>query len=344
MILLLMFITFLITLVFILFFIKNAEKFGFVDIPNERSMHTKPIPRGAGIAFVLSSLLVSLILILLGYNNLNRYYLVYIAIALIFSGGVLDDKKGISPKAKFLFIFLGTLILYSGGIYIRTLGTYLGHELLLPAFLTFPFTFFAIAGFTNALNLLDGLDGLAGTVSIVILGAFMWIGYLHHDELMVMLSTIFIASLMAFLLFNWNPARVFMGDSGSLTLGFVISILAIRATNYISPTAVLFILAIPVLDTFVVMTRRIQRGRSPFSADKNHMHHILFKRYEDVKYTVIVIVYIQIAFTMIGYQLRNADDFLSLVLFGILFFIFLALLDQRKKHRKKRMESLKIGK
>ena len=126
-----------------------------------------------------------------------------------------------------------------------------------------------------------------------------------------------------------------MGDSGSLTLGFVISILAVKATQYIAPTAVLFMLAIPVLDTFVVMTRRIQRGRSPFSADKNHMHHVLYNRYEDVKFTVIIIVYIQIAFTMIGYQLRDADDFLSVILFGILFFIFLNLLDQRKKRRKK---------
>ncbi len=211
----------------------------------------------------------------------------------------------------------------------------MGHEITLPIYLAIPFTIFAITGFTNALNLLDGLDGLAGLVSMIMLGAFLWIGYIHGDELMVMLSSVFIAGVGAFLLFNWNPARVFMGDSGSLTLGFVLSILAIQATQYISPTAVLFILAIPILDTFVVMTRRIQRGRSPFSPDKIHMHHILYKRYEDVKYTVILIVYIQIAFTMIGYQLRKADDFLSLVLFGILFFIFLSLLDQRKKHRKK---------
>ncbi len=335
MILMLTIITFVITFISILLFIRLAPKLGFVDIPNERSMHTKPIPRGAGIAFVASALFVSLILIITDYNQLSRYILVYLAILIVFLGGVLDDRKGVTPKMKFLFIFIATILLYSNGIAIETLGKYLGHELFLPGILVFPFTFIAIAGFTNALNLLDGLDGLAGTVSIVMLGAFMWIGYIHHDNLMVMLSVIFIPALAAFLLFNWHPAKIFMGDSGSLTLGFVISILAVKATHYISPTAVLFMLAIPVLDTFVVMTRRIQRGRSPFSADKNHMHHILFNRYEDVTYTVILIVYIQVAFTMIGYQLRDADDFLSLVLFGILFFIFLNLLDQRKKRRKK---------
>ncbi len=261
--------------------------------------------------------------------------LVYSAILIVFIAGILDDKNGISPKVKFIFIFFASILLYCNDIAIETLGSYLGNEIYLPSLLAFPFTFFAIAGFTNALNLLDGLDGLAGTVSIVMLGAFMWIGYLHHDTLMVTIAAVFIPALAAFLLFNWNPAKIFMGDSGSLTLGFVISILAVKATHYIAPTAVLFMLAIPVLDTFVVMTRRIQRGRSPFSADKNHMHHILYNRYEDVKYTVILIVYIQIAFTMIGYQLRDADDFLSLVLFGILFFIFLNLLDQRKRRRKK---------
>ncbi|WP_456383359.1 MraY family glycosyltransferase [Hydrogenimonas sp.] len=298
-------------------------------------MHTTHIPRGAGIAFVLSALFVLFLLVIFDYEQLSQYLLVYSAILIVFIAGILDDKNGISPKVKFIFIFFASILLYCNDIAIETLGSYLGNEIYLPSLLAFPFTFFAIAGFTNALNLLDGLDGLAGTVSIVMLGAFMWIGYLHHDTLMVTIAAVFIPALAAFLLFNWNPAKIFMGDSGSLTLGFVISILAVKATHYIAPTAVLFMLAIPVLDTFVVMTRRIQRGRSPFSADKNHMHHILYNRYEDVKYTVILIVYIQIAFTMIGYQLRDADDFLSLVLFGILFFIFLNLLDQRKRRRKK---------
>ncbi len=332
--------TFILTVISIVVFIKYAQKFGFIDIPNERSIHKKPVPRGAGMAFVFSVLLVSFILILLDFNHLMRYWYVYLAIVIVFLAGVIDDKRGLSPKMKFVFILLATLILYYNGLSIRSLGLYLDKEILLPWFLVLPFTFFAIAGFTNALNLLDGLDGLAGTVSLIMLGTFMWIGYINHDSLMVMLSTLFIAGLVAFLLFNWNPAKVFMGDSGSLTLGFVISVLAIRSLDYIAPTAALFILAIPVLDTFVVMTRRIQRGRSPFSADKNHMHHIFYKRYEDIKYTVILIVYIQIAFTMIGYQLRDADNFLSLVLFGILFYIFLSLLDQRKRHRKKDKTSI----
>ncbi len=333
MILILMLITFALTFLSIIAFIKLAPKLGFIDMPNERSMHVKPVPRGAGICFVVSALSVSLISILFDLNQLQQYYYVYIAIAIVFLAGYVDDQKGLSPKIKFLFIIAAILLLALNGLYIKSLGVYLGQELTLPIYIAIPFTIFAMAGFTNALNLTDGLDGLAGMISLVMLGAFLWIGYVYKDELMIMLSSIFMAGVAAFLLFNWNPAKVFMGDSGSLTLGFVIAILAVRAMEFIAPTAVLFIVVLPVLDTFIVMTRRIQRGRSPFSADKTHMHHILYKRYEDIKYTVILLIYIQIAFTIIGVQLRNADNFLSLILFGILFFIFLNLFDQRIKRR-----------
>jgi len=337
MIFLLMLITFALTVLCTVTFIRMAPKLGFVDIPNDRSMHHNPVPRGAGICFSMAALLVSLVAILFDINLIARYLPVYLAVALVFLAGFLDDRYEITPKTKFLFIVAAGLIVSYGGVYIASLGHYLGVSIDLPLWIAIPFTVFAITGFTNALNLMDGLDGLAGMISLVMLGAFLWIGYINHDELMIMLSAVFIASVSAFLIFNWHPARVFMGDSGSLTLGFVISVLAIRAMNFIEPTAVLFIVVLPVLDTFIVMTRRIQRGLSPFQADKTHMHHILYNRYEDVPYTTILLVYIQIAFTIIGVQLRHSDNFLSLILFGILFFIFLNLFDQRMKRRKKRV-------
>jgi len=335
MIFLLMLVTFALTVACTAGFIRMAPKLGFVDIPNERSMHHNPVPRGAGICFSMATLLVSLVVIVFNVNLVSRYFLIYIAVALVFLAGFLDDRYEVTPKTKFVFIVLAALLVCYDGVCITSLGHYLGVKIDLPAWVAVPFTVFAITGFTNALNLMDGLDGLAGTISLVMLGAFLWIGYVNHDELMIMLSSLFIASVAAFLIFNWHPARVFMGDSGSLTLGFVISVLAIRAMHFIEPTAVLFIVVLPVLDTFIVMTRRIQRGLSPFQADKTHMHHILYNRYEDVPYTTILLVYIQIAFTIIGVQLRHADNFLSLILFGILFFIFLNLFDQRMKRRKK---------
>ena len=310
--------------------LKYADKLGFVDVPNKRSMHSTVIPRGAGIPFVLS---VYLVLFLLDFDYLKTYYYVYAAIAIVFVAGIWDDHENISPKIKFGFIFFASLLLYVNDMAIYSIGTYFGYEIILPSWFVFPFTFFAIAGYTNALNLMDGLDGLAASVSLVIFLAFFAIGIEHKDELLITLSSFFAVSLLAFLLFNWNPAKIFMGDSGSLALGMVIVILSIHSFQYVTPASILFTAALPLLDTFIVMTRRIQRGQSPFKADKNHMHHFLFNVKGDIRYTVIMLTMMQIVFSIIGYQIGQANNFVSLVLFLLLFYIYLNLFDQRLKRR-----------
>ncbi len=311
---------------------KYADKLGLLDIPNERSMHKNLIPRGAGIAFVSS---VFIVLLILDIEYLKTYYYIYAAIAIVFFVGVWDDVQDVSPKIKFIFIFISTLFLYLNDFAIYSLGTYFGYEVVLPySWLVFLFTFVAVAGYTNALNLMDGLDGLAASISLVMLVTFFAIGWQHHDELIITLSSFFIVALLVFLLFNWHPAKVFMGDSGSLTLGILIVILAIQSVQYITPASVLFIIALPLLDTFIVITRRIQRGQSPFKADKNHMHHFLFNMKGDIRYTVMILVMMQAVFSIIGYQISQANDLLSLILFALLFYIYLNLFDQRLKRRK----------
>ncbi len=321
---------FIITFFGIYFFKKYAAKLGFVDIPNIRSMHDNEKISAAGIVFILSPLLV---LLVFHFEHIMSYYYIYLAIILVLFVGIWDDMKDVSPKIKFFFIFMATLLLYINDFAIYSLGTYLNFELKLPLWLVFPFTFFAMAGYTNALNLMDGLDGLAASLSIVIFSTFFAIGWIHQDELLMILPSFFIITLLTFLIFNWNPASVFMGDSGSLTLGTIIVILTIQSVQYITPVSVLFIIAIPLLDTFIVMTRRIQRHQSPFKADKNHMHHLLFSVKEDVRYTVIMLTMMQIVFSIIGYQIGQADNLLSLILFILLFYIYLNLFDQRLKRR-----------
>ena len=323
---------FLLSLIGMYVLTKFAYQIGLMDIPNERSMHHKAVPRGAGIFFVLA---IFLVLLLFDFEYFKTYYYIYLSIAIVFSVGVWDDLKSISPKTKFIFIFFATLLLYVNDFAIYSLGTYFGYEFVLPSWLVLPFTFFAIAGYTNALNLMDGLDGLAASISMVMFITFFAIGYEHHDTLLTTLSSFFIITLIPFLFFNWNPAKVFMGDSGSLSLGMAIVILTIQAVEYITPASVLFIIAMPLLDTFIVMTRRIQRHISPFKADKNHMHHFLFKVKEDVRYTVIIFTLMQIVFSIIGYQVREENNLLSLMLFLLLFYLFLNLFDQRIKLRKR---------
>jgi len=321
---------FFLSLVSIYILIHYSKRLGLLDIPNERSMHKKVIPRGAGISFLLS---VFLVVLLLDFEHFKTYYYIYFSIVIVFMAGLWDDVKNITPKIKFIFIFFAALVLYLNDFALYSLGTYFGYEVVLPAWMVFPFTFFALAGFTNALNLMDGLDGLASVVSIVMMMAFLAIGFQYNDELLISLSSYFIVTLLAFLLFNWHPAKIFMGDSGSLTLGIVVGILAIQATQYISPVSVLFIVALPLLDTFIVITRRIQRHGSPFVADKNHMHHFLFNVKGDVRYTVIILALMQVVFSIIGYQINPSNEFLSLMLFMILFYLYLNLFDQRLKRR-----------
>ena len=316
--------------------IHYANRLGLIDVPNERSMHKKLIPRGAGIAFVLS---VYLGLFIFDFEHLLKYYYIYLAISLVFIIGTIDDLENISPKIKFIFIFLATIPLYFNDLAIYSLGNYFGYDLTLPYWLVFPFTFFAISGLTNALNLIDGLDSLAALMSMIIFITFLVIGIEHNDELIITLSSLYIVTLLAFLFFNWHPAKIFMGDSGSLTLGIVISILSIEVLKYNTPASVLIILALPILDTFIVMTRRIQRSLSPFTADKNHMHHMVYKVKGDTQFTVKMLIVTQMMFSIIGYQVGKENNLLTLLLFIILFYIFLNLFDQRLKRRKSKEKS-----
>ncbi len=321
---------FFISLGFIAIVKVKAPKWGLIDIPNERSTHSIHIARGAGIGFFLAVLFV-----LPFYDiEVSLYYIyTYIAVLFVFLIGLIDDVNGSSPNIKFLIIILATILLSFNNIIITTLGNYFGFELSLGWF-SLLFTIFAVVGFTNALNLIDGLDGLAASISIVILGTFYVVGYTHSDIFMMLISGAFIFTLLAFLVFNWNPASIFMGDSGSLVLGFVISILAIKSLSYIPTAAILFLAAIPILDTLVVMIRRKRSGRSMVSADKCHIHHIL-KHFlkENTKKTVIILSLVQLLYSAIGLwfcQDINEIYILTFFIFNILF-LYITLKVMMKK-------------
>ncbi len=318
---------FILSILFIWFLIRNAYKLGLVDIPNERSSHKKITPRGAGIGFGLAFFIGNATF---GFHDFLQYWYVYLSMFLVFLIGIVDDRKNISPKAKFYVIFLAATLLYYYGIYIENVGLFFGYEVNLW-YLALPFTMFAIAGFTNALNLIDGIDGLAGSISIVILSSFLLIGIQYENDLMINITSTMIFAIFAFLFFNFPPAKVFMGDSGSLLLGFTVSLVAVLSIQHIHPIAILYLGAVPILDTLIVMVRRLRRGLSPFNPDKTHLHHILLHFFnESVGKTLLFLVLLQVMFTMIGlllesYSTNIGDSFISLVAifaFGIMFIIF----------------------
>jgi len=332
---------FLVSLLLIKLLVVNALKLGLLDVPNARSMHLRHHPRGAGIGFFLA---VALVEPFFHFHLLFDYFPTLAAVFMVFAVGVFDDYRDPPPITKIIVTAVGALLVYFDGIYVGSLGTLFGMELQLGWF-ALPFTLFAIVGFTNALNLIDGLDGLAGSVSIVMLGALFSIGYSNDDALMMTMSGAFIAGLLAFLLYNWNPASIFMGDSGSLTLGFVIGVLVIKAAAYVQPVTVLFLIAIPLMDTIIVMVRRKVHGKSVFAADKTHLHHVLFNIFNgNSKKTVLFLATLQAIYSITALQIvDNADETLSLLLFALnvvaMYFVFSELLRRQNLRESDEEES-----
>lgn len=304
--------------------IRNAEKLGLVDIPNQRSVHKHETPRGAGIGIYLA---VAVVYPFFHFTIFTEYFLCFIAILLVFIIGVLDDHRDAPPKAKFIVIGIATVLLFVDGIQFTTFKEFLGVEVTL-GLLALPFMLFATAGFANAFNLIDGLDGLSGTIGLIIFSFFFYIGHQHEDIFITSISGGYIAALIAFLCFNWNPARIFMGDSGSLAIGFVIALLSIKIAPYIQPVAILYIAALPIFDTLIVMIRRKLAGQGMFSPDKTHIHHLTLKFFQyDVKKSVLFLGSIQLIYAMIGLSIsKHTEQTFTLALFFLnLFVLYLAL-------------------
>lgn len=324
---------FILSLIFIWVIRNYAQKFGLIDIPNDRSIHTSHTPRAAGIAFFMA---VMLVFSFFFFDIFYSYLWTFLAIFFMFLIGLWDDLDGTSPKIKFFIITISTILLSFDSIIIDNLGTFFYVNISL-SWLALPFTIFVVSGFTNALNLIDGLDGLATSISIIILGAFFWIGYSNQDMLIMLLSGSFIASLAAFLFYNWYPASIFMGDSGSLVIGFVISVLGIKALAYIPAVSILYLGAIPIFDTLIVMIRRKRAGRSFFYADSCHMHHLLKKVFkENTQKTVLFLLGIQLFYSVFALQLSKEIDQGFLLMVFILNILVLYILLEKTIAKQKR--------
>jgi len=321
------------TMLFISIIIKFSSKIGMLDIPNDRSSHVAPTPRGAGVAMFFAYMAV---LSLFHINFVVDHFGFFLALVLIFAVGVYDDNRGVSPRLKFIVIIISTLLIFFiNDFQIDTVGTWFGYETKLPWIIALVLTVFAIVGFTNALNLLDGLDGLAGSVSLIIFISFTYIGYVYNDSFITTISLAMIFTLVGFLFFNWNPASIFMGDSGSLVLGFTVATVAIKAIDHISVISIILLTALPIVDTLVVMTRRMQRGLSPFNPDKTHIHHKMLTWRGSVDHSVFILLVIQIFFSFIGVLFREQSDESTFFLVVIMLYLFFNFLDERKLVRDK---------
>lgn len=301
-----------------MFLLKEvAPRVRIIDIPNDRKVHTRPIPRIGGISMALG-IFVSIVCFA-ALTKLVMALLLGGLIILVF--GVADDIYELAPLTKLLGQIIAAMILiFHGGVLIKDLGDLVPGDWLLPGWLAVPFTLVAVVGGINAINLSDGLDGLAGGISML---GFLFIAFLSYQASQKVLALIAISiagAILGFLHYNTYPATIFMGDSGSQLLGFMGIGLAIAVTqshmafNRVLP---LLLLGVPIFDTVTVMMERKARGRPLFVADKNHFHHKLIRFGLFHTEAVATIYLLQFVLIMNAYMFRFSSEWFLLILYTL---------------------------
>ncbi len=263
-----------------------AFKIGAIDVPKDnRRMHSKPIPRIGGLAIYLSFGLTCLFFC--SYNK--ELFILLVGGLLMVTLGVLDDVFRLPAIVKFICQIAIGVATALGGIRIDQIV--IGGNYVSLGYFSIPITVLWIVGLSNAINLIDGLDGLSCGISTISAISILGVILLQGDRTYAVIAVILIGACFGFLPFNKNPAKIFMGDTGSLFLGYTLSVISILGTfkmhAAISVLVPLFIFAVPLTDTIFAFIRRVLSGKSPFSPDRGHFHHRLvdmgFTQKETVK-------------------------------------------------------------
>lgn len=328
-------IAFTITFLAIPVIITVAERKKLFDVPNERKIHQNPIPSLGGLGIFAGFIMACLIAIQFGVSPEFQFFLA--ACFVIFFLGLKDDILIISPIKKFIGQVLAAfLIIYKGNVQIRSMHGFLGIHAL-PESFSLLLTYFTIIVIINSFNLIDGIDGLAGSLGLMsctVFGFyFLQVGMLPYAILAFAMA----GSVVAFLIFNFHPAKIFMGDTGSLLIGLINSILVVKfidaATTVSVPVQILAspaigfaILMIPLMDTLRVFAIRIFNRRSPFSPDRNHVHHLLLDKGLSHKAITLTLVSINLVSIIAAYTFRNAGCTWIILALVLIFFSGIAAL------------------
>lgn len=324
--------------------IRVAKERRLYDRPNERSAHAEPTPSLGGVAIFAGTICSVVLWTPLTSFGILQYILA--AFVLIFLLGVLDDLLPVSPTKKFAGQLLVAIILaYKANIRLTSFYGVLGINDL-PEITGFILSIVIIIGIINAFNLIDGINGLAGSIGL--LACLAWGAWFQAigSYAFAMVAVSLAGAIIAFLKFNFTPARIFMGDTGSLMIGTVCSILAIQFIEMshrlpkesplsfsAAPAIAIGILILPLFDTMRVFFRRIVAGRSPFHPDRNHIHHMLLDfGYSHMKATAILIL-VNFLFIVLAVSLNFLGTLMLIfveVLVAIGLTMFLAALVNRQ--------------
>jgi UDP-GlcNAc:undecaprenyl-phosphate GlcNAc-1-phosphate transferase len=333
--------SFLITFMAIPAIIRVADQKGLYDLPDARKLHKHAIASLGGVG-IFMGFIVSMLTTVTSQPEFQYFYA---AATVIFFLGIKDDILVLSPLKKFLVqVAAAAILIHLGGIRIDSMHGLFGITVLPQAIGIF-LSYSTMIVVMNAYNLIDGVDGLAGSLGLLTMTVFG--SYFSYIGLMpyALLAFAMAGSLLAFLYFNFNPAKIFMGDCGSLLLGMVNAILVIKFIQVADNKAGLFtdgssvalaisILMVPLVDTLRVFSIRIARGRSPFSPDRNHIHHLLLNRGMNHKQVTLTCLFLNAFFIFIAYSGRAFGSGMLLFFMATLTILFLSVLIYAKKRVK----------
>jgi UDP-GlcNAc:undecaprenyl-phosphate/decaprenyl-phosphate GlcNAc-1-phosphate transferase len=296
---------------------KLAFKIGATDKPNHRKVHQKIMPRLGGLAIYISFLIGILIIqpdanyhLPLLNPNTHIHLAIILGSIIIILTGAFDDVKEISPKVKLLGQILASfIVVVLGDLRVDFINLPFGGGQLNFGIMSIPITMVWIIGITNAINLIDGLDGLAAGVSSIALFTIAGMAYMMGNPYVMVVALIAAVSTLGFLLYNFHPAKIFMGDTGALFLGFligVLSLLGFKNVTFISLIIPVIILGVPISDTFFAIIRRLV-NKQPLSApDKSHLHHCLLRAGYSHRQTVLLIYAMSAIFGLAAFIFSQA--------------------------------------
>ena len=308
--------------------IAYSKKQGLIDEPNERKIHKNPISRLGGVAIFLSTMITFLFLVFLSYYPYGSLLSgILLGSSLMFLLGLIDDIYTLNAKFKlFIQVAIATLV-YLLGVKIDTIINPFGGVIYLGHF-AYIITVLWIVGISNAVNFIDGIDGLAGsvvTVNSITLGIIA-VAMIPPNPISALIAFILAGSMLAFLTYNFNPAKIFMGDSGALFSGFLLATLSITGVMKAAALAIILpfvVLAVPIIDITYASLRRISKGKSPFVADAEHIHHKLLKAGFTQNMTVAILTSIAIVAGAIASYFAGSIKHYVMYIFALVIIMFL---------------------
>ncbi|WP_338788277.1 MraY family glycosyltransferase [Metabacillus sp. FJAT-53654] len=313
---------FTVSLVSTPFVIKFAKRFGFVDIPNYRKVHKAPKPLIGGLSIVLGA--TAGILYLKPFYN----YLVPVMLGgfIILVIGMIDDKYNLTPKWKVLGQLIAAIIVVSAGVKIDFfIIPFIGEKIELGVF-SYIIAVIWIIAITNAINLIDGLDGLSAGISAIALSSILVLSILNGQMFVISITVILIGSILGFLPYNFHPAKIFLGDTGALFLGYCIAVISIlglyKSVTIFSLGLPIIALAVPIFDTIFAIVRRLLNKQSISSPDKAHLHHRLLAMGFSHRATVMIIYAIGVSFGLSAILFTRTTLWLSLLFMVALLVLF----------------------